>query len=86
MESMGFQGIPDGETLEARMAALERRVEALEEGHLAVVKKLTGPREYGYAQVGVAQPQTVREKQDAARRRPLFKAMEKVPKTDEGKG
>ena len=73
---MEFQNQPFRD-LKERVEWLERRVEALEEGHLAVVRKLTG------LPIGVEKPQAIREKQDDAGGRPFFKTVGAVQKTNE---
>ena len=54
-----------------------KRIKALEEGHLAVVRRLTG------LPIGVEKPEAVREKQDDAGGRPFFKTVGAVQKTNE---
>ena len=93
---MDFQGIPDParinvEAIAARVAVLEKQVEELQ-NHAA--KELPVGVSYSFTLRGIenpirftgggsTQPPAIRKTQDDAGRKPFFKTMEKVPKTNE---
>ncbi len=73
---MEFQNLPF-QDLKERVVGFERRIKALEEGHLAVVRRLTG------LPIGVEKSETVREEQDDEGGRPFFKTVGAVQETNE---
>ena len=84
---MDFQGIPDlgKQTLESRVAALEEAGRRFDRMCTGMEKELDLIEGRQRLQGGAEKPQTVREEQDDARGKSLFKTVEKIQETDEGR-